>query len=64
MIFGDEMPSKLLIRGKGIETWIFAIGGRGIRTFLLLYDLTLSLYIAYKEEIYVSSSGRGSFISA
>ena len=30
---------------------LLLIGGRGVRTFVLLYDLTISLYIAYKSHI-------------
>lgn len=59
LYFADSLleiikSDKVLWLVTGINVLAFLlllIGGRGVRTFVLLYDLTISLYIVYKSHI-------------
>ena len=64
LYFADSLleiikSDKVLWLVIGINVLAFLlllIGGRGVRTFVLLYDLTISLYIAYKSHISLRSN--------
>ena len=64
LYFADSLleiikSDKVLWLVTGINVLAFLlllIGGRGVRTFVLLYDLTISLYIAYKSHISLKSN--------